>query len=489
MNRLWVQISLTIALVALVAVATIAILAEQTASTAFRRYLSYSDTSLHQTLGEALVTYYEDQGSWEGIDQVLGSVAFMRRPMMRGPNAPRQPGTIDWEAGPVEIVLADANGRVISERHGDEIGRKLTRDERAVALDLEFEGEVIGQMVIARPMQESFLGPLEQSFLSNLRRWLVIGALVAVVVGGVLGLVISRNLTAPLQRLAEAARRLADRDFSQRVKVKGSTEIAEVSQAFNDMAAALETSERQRQNMVADVAHELRSPLTVLQGNLRAILDDVYPLDKAEVSNLYDETRLLSRLVNDLRDLAQADAGQLRLNIRPADAGQVVQRTAENLSLAAEAQEVTLEAQVPGDLPRALVDPDRLAQVLRNLLINALRHTAPGGRVIVSAAQAGETLEIAVIDTGEGIAPEDLPHVFERFWRADASRSRADTARSRVGAARADAGRSSKEAAASGSGLGLSVAQSLIEAQGGRIWAESIPGQGSAFRFTLPLVS
>jgi signal transduction histidine kinase len=284
---------------------------------------------------------------------------------------------------------------------------------------------------------------------------------------------LSRSLTAPLQRLANAAHSVAARDFSRRLELEGSTEMAEVALAFNEMTAALERSEWQRQNLVADVAHELRTPLSVVQGSLRAILDDVYPLDKAEISRLYDETRLLNRLVDDLRELALADAGQLRLNLRSTDVGQIIGTTADSLALVAEAQDITLILEVPDECPAVRADPDRLAQVLRNLLINALRHTSVGGSITVAVRHAGHRLEVTVADTGEGIRSEDLPHVFERFWRADRARSRA--------------GRGVDGAWAGGSGLGLSVAQSLVEAMGGRIWVESQPGLGTTFHFTLPL--
>jgi signal transduction histidine kinase len=221
------------------------------------------------------------------------------------------------------------------------------------------------------------------------------------------------------------------------------------------------------------VAHELRNPLSVLQGNLWAILNDAYPLEKAEISRLYDETRLLSRLVEDLRELALADAGELYLELRPTDVAQVIHRTVDSLALAAEVQEVSLCARLPDELAPAQADPDRVAQVLRNLLLNALRHTPPGGSVTVSAAASTEAIEIAIADTGEGIAAQDLPHVFERFWRADPARARSKA--------------EGEEQLAGGTGLGLSVAQSLIKAQGGRIWAESTPGEGAVFGFTLPL--
>ncbi len=469
MSRLWVRLTLALALVILVAVGTIAFLASLTAGQALRVYLSYSDMLPHQTLVEFLADYYELRGSWQGIAVLLERAAEAPSPMM-GMRRSR-PGPADI---PLQLVLADEDGRVVYDGLGGRPGRRLTREEQAVAQEIEVDGEVVGQLVVTVPIRSTVLGPLEESFLTRLRRWLMIGALLAGGLGVLLGLVLSRSLTAPLQRLASAARAVAARDFSRRLEVEGSAEVAEVAEAFNEMTIALEQSEQRRQDMVADVAHELRTPLSVVQGNLRAILDDVYPLDKAEISRLYDETRLLSRLVDDLRELALADAGQLGLELQPTNAGAVIHTTAEHLTLAAEAEEIDLSVQVPGDLPPVQADPDRLAQVLRNLVVNGLRHTPEGGSVTVTAGQAGSFVEIAVADTGEGIRAEDLPHVFDRFWRADRARARSS-------------GRENQWAG--GTGLGLSVAQSLVEAHGGRIWVESVFGQGSTFRFTLPLAS
>jgi two-component system OmpR family sensor kinase len=468
-KRLWVRLTLAFGLVILVAVGAVAVLADLNAGQAFRQYLSYSDIARFQNLTNLLSQYYQVQGSWDGVDTILEQVRIVPGTMPL-PLPGERPGTLDWEDNQFQIILADSSGRVVYERPEGRAGRHLTRDERAAAQEISAGDQVVGQVVIARPVQSAILGPLEQAFVARLRWLLVVGALLAAGLGLLLGLAFSRNLTAPLQRLANAARAVAQRDFTRRVKIEGSAEIAEVAQAFNEMTAALEQSERQRQNMVADVAHELRTPLSVVQGNLRAILDDVYPLDKGEISRLYDETRLLSRLVDDLRELALADAGQLRLNIRPTDAAHVIHSTLDNLLLAAEAQEVSLAVELPADLPSVQADPDRLAQVLRNLVVNALQHTLPGGSVSVSATAVDGTVEIAVADSGEGIAAEDLPHVFDRFWRGDRARSR-------------------NNRWTGSTGLGLPIAQSLIEAQGGRIWAESTPQEGSVFRFTVPVES
>jgi signal transduction histidine kinase len=188
-------------------------------------------------------------------------------------------------------------------------------------------------------------------------------------------------------------------------------------------------------------------------------------LEKAEVAQLYDETRLLSRLVEDLRELALAEAGQLQLNLQPTDVADVVEATASTFSMAAEGKGVRLELQVDGALPLVVADSGRLAQVLRNLLSNALRHTPPKGQITVSASAADGFVEVYVADTGEGVSADDTAHVFDRFWRSDRSRARES----------------------GGSGLGLAIAKQLVQAQGGEIALRSEQGQGSCFRFTLPV--
>ena len=479
MKRLWVQQTLAFSVVVIVTMGAIAIWINQSANAEFRKYITLREI---QTLGsgmQELVEYHQQGGSWEGVESLLAEGVFFSaddkgilfgatlaetgRPTER--EKMRQP----------DVLLADASGRVVFDSTRRDKGRSLSRNERANAWPImeADDGEVIGYLLLFFRVDVP-LGELEQRFLDGVEQALLVSTASAVILILVIGALLNRRLNAPLQRLAEAARAVAAGDLDQQVEAGGSTEVAQVSQAFNEMTAALNEAETLRQNMVADVAHELRTPLSVLQGNLWAILNDAYPLEKAEISRLYDETRLLSRLVEDLRELALADAGELYLELRPTDVAQVIRRTVDNLALAAEVQGVNLTAQLPDDLAPAQADPDRVAQVLRNLLVNALRYTPSDGSVTVSVSSMIRTLEIAIIDTGEGIAAEDLPHVFERFWRADPAR-----ARSRSGGGGRLAG---------GTGLGLAVAQSLVEAQGGRIWVESAPGEGTVFRFTLPLV-
>jgi two-component system OmpR family sensor kinase/two-component system sensor histidine kinase BaeS len=273
--------------------------------------------------------------------------------------------------------------------------------------------------------------------------------------------------------------------LDERVPIAGATEVADVARAFNEMASGLQQAEQLRRNMVADVAHELRTPLTVIQGNLRALLDDVYPLDKAEITTIYDETVMLSRLIGDLRELAQAEAGQLALAPHPIDVAPLVEAAVAPFAAQAAEQEVVLTVDVPRDMPPMQADPDRVRQVMHNLLANALRHTPAGGTITLcartevrglrtevperqaSALSPQSSVLITVADTGTGIAADDLAHIFDRFWRANRSRSR-------------DHG---------GSGLGLAIARQLVEAQGGQIGVESAVGQGSQFWFTLPIAA
>jgi two-component system OmpR family sensor kinase/two-component system sensor histidine kinase BaeS len=465
MNRLWVRLTLAFVLVTLVGVSTVALLANLSASRQFRYYLVHSGMMGQSNLADDLAAYYERQGSWDGVEDVFGDMG-----------GPMQPG---WGRGPMHrggasTLLADGQGLIVYDNsQGQRAGETLSRSERKLAIPIQVEGRTVG-FLLAIPPSGMQLQPQEQSFLDQVNRALLLAGALAGGLGILLGLGLSRGLTAPVARLTAAARRIAGGDLSQRVPETGSAEIAALGLAFNQMAADLEKAEGLRRNLMADVAHELRTPLSVLQGNLRAILDGVYPLEQAEITALYDETRLLSRLVDDLHELAQAEAGQLHLDLRRTDLAEVIQTTVANLAVAADAKEVRLTTDLAEGLPPVLADPDRLAQIMRNLLSNALRHTPEGGQVTVSATYNGHrefngqaAIRIVVADTGEGIPPDDLPYVFDRFWRAERSRSRER----------------------GGSGLGLAIARHLVQAHGGQIGVESEVGQGSRFWFSLPVTS
>jgi signal transduction histidine kinase len=283
--------------------------------------------------------------------------------------------------------------------------------------------------------------------------------------GVIAGIFLARSFTRPLDQLAEAARRFGSRNLSQRVEIQGTEEIVAVADAFNDMAGRLEEAETLRRNLLADVAHELRTPVTVIQGNLRAILDDVYPLEKEEVARLFEQTRLLTRLIDDLRELAQAEASQLSLNLVPVNLVALVKETAVSFKPMAKNQNIELIVELLGSLPTIQADGTRLRQSLHNLVDNALRHTPENGRILLQVEQINDTMQIRVQDSGQGMAPEQINHVFDRFYRADPSRSRES----------------------GGSGLGLAIVRAIAKAHGGEVTAVSAGlNQGSTFSLTLP---
>lgn len=281
------------------------------------------------------------------------------------------------------------------------------------------------------------------------------------------GTLTARRFTEPLNETMKAADALAGGDLSARVSVAGSSpEFRRFTYSFNRMAAALETADRQRRELLADVAHELRTPLTIIQGNLEGLRDGVYRATPEHLDLVLDEAQKLGRLVDDLRLLTLAEAGQLPLDVRQLDGRQLLTDVREAFASQAHEAQIGLAVDVAGPLPPLLADPQRIGQVLGNLLANALRHTPAGGQITLGAEPSpeGDALRLWVADTGVGIAVEDLPRIFDRFWRGDPARS---------------------HEAGAGSGLGLAIAKSLVEAHGGRIWAESTLGQGTTVSFVL----
>lgn len=271
-----------------------------------------------------------------------------------------------------------------------------------------------------------------------------------------------RRVVVPLGDLIDAAEKVEAGDYAVRVRPRGPRELRSLASAFNSMSARLERSEAQRQQLLADVTHELRTPLTVVQGNLEALLDNVYPADAQHLAPILEETRVLSRLVEDLRTLSIAEAGALALHRESTDIGGLVTDSVASFRTQADGAGVALVTETAAALPQADIDPVRLREVLSNLLSNALRYTPRGGTVRVSATASDGRLTISVRDTGPGISVDALPHVFDRFYKSDESR---------------------------GAGLGLAIAKSLVVAHGGEISATSEVGHGTEMRFTLPVSS
>jgi signal transduction histidine kinase len=313
-------------------------------------------------------------------------------------------------------------------------------------------------------VNEPFSTP-ERTFLDSAVGSLFSGIVVAGLVALVLALAFSYTITKPIKRMISVARRMEGGDLSQRLRVKTHNEIGELAHALNTMADGLQRSEHLRRNMINDVAHELRTPLTNIRGYLEALQDRVVDPTPEVIASLYEESALLTRLVTDLQELSLAEAGQLCMLRRPVGLNECVLKAVQMLRLQAADKHISLSTNLPSNQLWVGADPERLAQILRNLICNAITHTPLGGEITVSAVENEDEVIVSVRDTGYGIAAQHLPYVFERFYRADPSRTRTT----------------------GGTGLGLAIVKQIVLAHGGRISVESEVGEGSCFVFTLPL--
>lgn len=355
----------------------------------------------------------------------------------------------------VVTVLPTASLLLVSEQ-------EVNRQTKAYITALDAEGNLgLSDNQINR-LSETLAYETQVDSFNDTLFLLLTTVIVGVLAGGLLG----RWLSLPIERLVAATKAIGSRNLAHRVAVGGAQEIEDLAHNFNQMAAELARSEQLRRSIMADVSHELLTPLTVLQGNLRAILDDVYALNKDEIGTLYEQNKHLIRLVKDLRQLAQAEAGQLPFQMAAVDLAKLAEDTAVSFLPAAAEKNIHIQRDLASNLPHVHADADRLRQVLHNLLANALRHTPDGGQITIAAQRTGDELQLSIADTGEGFPPEMQPYLFDRFYRSDRSRRR-------------DSG---------GAGLGLAISKAIVAGHNGRIQAAS-PGinQGSTFSITLPI--
>jgi histidine kinase len=308
---------------------------------------------------------------------------------------------------------------------------------------------------------------LYADFRAGFNEALFYAALAAALVAVVISFYLSRSVIAPISAMSRAAQRIADGRYDERVQVRGADELAQLAIRFNQMAENLNQVESMRRRLIGDVSHELRTPLTAIKGSMEGLMDGVLPATQETYQQIHAEADRLNRLVDDLQELSRVESHAYELDIRPLEVSSLVQTVVKRLTPQAEAKHISLDLDLAADLPRVLADEGRAIQVLTNLAGNALQHTPENGRITIAAKHIDHEVQISVRDTGIGIPLEHLPHIFDRFYRADASRSRH---------------------AGGGSGIGLTIARALVEAHGGRLWAESAgEGAGSTFTFTLPI--
>lgn len=465
MNRLWVRLSLAFLIVAWTAIAALALIVDNTTERSFRQYLSQRNAeSFSDDAVAALEQFYADNGTWTGAESLLPGPGQGQggQGQGHGQGSEGEGGGTQSRRGGATVLVADAAGIVAIATDADAIGTALEQATLDNARALVVDGQTVGYLAQLTPSAQA-LGNAEERFLAEANRWLILAAigasLLAVLVGGLL----AWQLTRPLRALTGTAHALAAGQLGRQVEVRGAAEITDLARAFNRMSHDLAEGEALRQRMAADMAHELRTPVSVLRGHLEAMLDGMFPLDAEHLAVAYDRTIHLTRLVDDLRLLTRAEAGQLPLERQRIAAGTLVRRALESFAPLLLDAGITLRDELSDVLPDVEVDIDRMQQVLGNLLANALRHTPEGGTITVRAQPVNGRVRIAVSNTGKGLTREEAAQVFTPFWRAEEARER-------------DKG---------GSGLGLAISQQLVMLHGGRMWAASAT-DGATFAFELP---
>ena len=447
--KLTFKLTLAFLLVSLIAIGLAAAFIWGTTSFEFNRYLQ---DQRQNDFATAAKVHYEQNQTWLGVEQTLQQQGLLPPPQQPGGQQPQPP----------PFALLDANRMVIIPSGPYLRGQKVPVGTLGQEVPIKVSGSVVGTVITAgRPLIKN---TIEQQYINRINQALLIAALGGMLIALILGILLARTLTRPVNELTSATRALAKGVLKQHVLVKSNDEIGELAQAFNQMSADLDRLNQSRRQMTADIAHDLRSPLTVIGGYVESMRDGVLKPTPERLNTIHAEVQHLQRLVEDLRTLSQADAGELTLNRELVAPLALLERMAKSYDHLAAQKKVSLEVQGEPGLPEIRLDPDRMAQVFGNLITNSLRYTPEGGRIILSAGQEGNTLAFGVKDNGQGIPAEALPHIFDRFYRADPARPQG-----------------------SESGLGLAIARSIVEAHGGTISAESGIGQGTTVKILFPV--
>jgi len=402
-----------------------------------------------------LSIYYQQNGSWNGVEYI-----FFQNFNRPNPNAGQGQGQ-----GPRSepFILTNKNGIVIVANGRFAVGDKVPEDDLDLGIPITDNGETIGILV---PTRVPFQGnPRELEFIERINITLLYGALIGAVIALFLGIFLSRTITRPIRELTQATHAVSQGDLSQQVPVRTKDELGNLANAFNKMSSELSRSVNARKQMTADIAHELRTPLSLILGHAEAVHDGVLPPTKENFEIIREEATRLEHLVNDLRTLSLADAGELSINPQNIEPGALLREVASLYQFQTQKKKIRLDLDIVPHLPPLEVDPGRMTQVITNILDNAMRHTPEGGNITLSAKQAGNTIELSIKDSGPGLPKEEAERIFERFYRVDASRQRED----------------------GGSGLGLAIAKSIVQAHNGQLSTESETGMGLKVTITLPI--
>ena len=465
MRSLTLKLVLAFVLVGLIGAGLVAVLVRAFAVRAFDRLVTdrariefYDDVS----------ALYQRFGNWR---DVLAYLVQMRE------DPPPDPLTLEPRPPPRLFPLANQNGRILIPSGEYRRGERAPQSALERGLRIVVDGQTVG-WVLEAPARPA-LAPREQQYLVTLDKLIWRAGLAAIGLALLVGALLASTMTHPVRELTAAIRAMRHGPLQQEVPVRSRDELGTLTTAFNRLSADLAQANESRRQMTADITHDLRTPLTVLSGYIEALRDGVLPPSRERFDTMYAEAQHLQRLVDDLRTLSLADAGELPLNRQPTAPRELLARIAAAYHHPAEQAGVTLDVQANGDLPTLDVDPERMVQVLGNMVSNALRYTPSGGQIVLAAQSRRDTVwagarksgerspemvQLLVQDSGQGIAADVLPHIFDRFYRGDAARQQQ----------------------AGESGLGLAIARSIVEAHGGTIDVESVVGTGTTFTIELP---
>jgi len=448
MRSLTLKLTLAFVLVSIIGVVLTAVFVRQRTQHDFDQFvLQRYQADLIFELAE----YYQQNGSWDGIDTIV-----IRTP-------PRRRGQrFDVSAAP--LALIDANGTVRYSGLPQMAGQQFSQEQMEHGVPVDVNGESVGWVHFADLPAQDFvlLETPESEFLANVNQAVLLGAVVAMLVALLVGVLLARNISRPVREVTAATQVVAEGDLGYQVPVRTKDELGQLAIAFNKMSADLAFSNEQRRQMTADIAHELRSPLSVILGYMEALSAGKLEPNAETFGIMYTKGQHLQHLIDELRTLALADAGELTLTRRPVQPLMLLEHTALAYMVQAQEKDITIQVEARDALPEVQVDAERMSQVLGNLVNNAIRHTPEGGQITLSAGATVDAVQLRVGDTGPGIDPADLPHIFDRFYRSDKSRQQNGE-----------------------SGLGLAIARSIVEAHGSNISVESSPGSGATFIITL----
>ena len=409
-----------------------------------REFDKFINDRYEEELLDQLSDHFAKKQSWDGVEKIYQRDHF-------NPN----------DKHPLFFAIADENGNIIVEGDGYLLGESVSESQLQAGSQIEVDDRIVGILLLNAPLDKN---PLEDEFIRRIGNSIFLSAVGTILLAFILGAILSRTITRPIRELTKATHEMADGKLGQQVPVRSRDEIGELASSFNKMNSDLARSFNLRKQMTADIAHELRTPLALIIGHAEGVHDGVLPPSKENFEIIREEAERLEKLVNDLRTLSLADAGELSVEFQPVEMHKFLSDIQSHYLAPFNQKRVTLNL-MPAPVILVNLDPSRFSQVLTNILDNALRFTPEGGRVDMSIRQSGDLIEISIQDSGEGVTAEDAAHLFDRFYRADESRNR-------------DAG---------GSGLGLAIAKSIVEMHKGKIWAESETGKGLKVIIQIPV--